>query len=81
MQVTNLKTVQNNNQKLKTGLLGITGLLLLSFPFVSIPNKPQMVGSVPVLYVYIFGVWVLLIAGVLIVSERSGRKPKNRRNE
>jgi hypothetical protein len=45
------------------------GYLLFNHPIISLFNLPQMVVGIPLLYAYIFAVWVLLIVLVaLIVS-------------
>ena len=39
----------------------LIGLLLLSYPIVNLPNLPVFVLGVPLLYLYLFAVW---LAGV-----------------
>ncbi len=39
----------------------LTGLLLLSYPLVNLPNVPILVLGIPLLYLYLFGLW---LAGV-----------------
>lgn len=51
---------------------------MLSFPFISIPNKSKLIFSIPVLYAYIFGVWLALIIAILVLTERPRRKPKKK---
>jgi hypothetical protein len=54
-----------------TRLIGLflLGYLLFNHPIISLFNLPQMVLGIPLLYGYIFAVWVLLIVLVaLIVS-------------
>ena len=49
--------------------LFLLGYLLFNHPIISLFNLPQMVVGIPLLYAYIFAVWVLLIVLVaLIVS-------------
>lgn len=40
------------------------GVLLLSFPVLAIFNRPATVAGIPVLYLYLFGVWLAGIAAV-----------------
>lgn len=54
------------------------GIVMLSFPFISIPNKSKLIFSIPVLYAYIFGVWLALIIAILVLTERPRRKPKKK---
>jgi len=49
--------------------LFLLGYLLFNHPIISLFNLPDMVVGIPLLYAYIFAVWVLLIVLVaLIVS-------------
>jgi hypothetical protein len=71
--------MQTRKQIFKSALLGVLAITLLNFPFLSIPDKVALFLSVPVLYVYVFGIWLLLILALLVlidrkkVSERRGR--------
>jgi hypothetical protein len=51
--------------------LGLFGLPLLTFPLLSLPGGS--LGGVPATYLYLFGVWVGLIALAAWVAER--RRP------
>lgn len=51
-------------------LLFVLGVLLLSFPVLAIFNRPVMVGGVPVLYLYLFGVWAAGIVTVFWLARR-----------
>lgn len=48
-------------------LLGL-GVLLLNFPVLAIFNRPVMVAGVPLLYIYLFGVWLAGIAAVFVLA-------------
>lgn len=51
--------------------LFLLGLILFNYPLLSLFDLPQMVLGYPLLYGYIFCVWVLLIVLVImIVSSR-----------
>ena len=39
----------------------LVGVLLLSYPLINVPNRPLLLFGVPLLYLYLFVVW---IAGV-----------------
>lgn len=45
---------------------------LLVWPFVSIPNRPVLVGGVPLLVLYLFAVWGL---AVLVLAWAARRPP------
>jgi len=49
-----------NTQKLIA--LSAAFALLMFYPLLSIFNKPTLVGGVPVLYVYLFVLWAVMIA-------------------
>lgn len=63
------------NKVIKATLLGVAGSLLFAFPLLSIANKNKTIAGIPVLYVYIFGVWIVLIIGLVLLAEyRNGFK-------
>ena len=41
--------------------LSVLGCLLFNYPFLALFNTPGFLLGIPVLYVYIFGTWGLLI--------------------
>ena len=45
--------------------LFVLGLLLMNFPLLSLFSREHLVLGMPVLYVYLYGIWGLLI-GLLI---------------
>jgi hypothetical protein len=51
--------------------LFVLGCLLFSFPLLSLFNTGGTVLGIPVLYAYLFGVWVGFIALAMLVIERS----------
>ena len=50
--------------------LCILGMLLFNFPVLALFNVGGMLFGVPVLYVYMFAAWALLIALMALVAER-----------
>jgi hypothetical protein len=46
------------------------GNLLFNYPLLALFNKPDSVFGIPVLYLYIFGAWALLIALSAYVVEK-----------
>ncbi len=50
-------------------------LLVFVFPLISIANKSVMIAGVPVLFLYLFGVWLGAIGLLWVTAERKG--PKN----
>lgn len=59
----------------KTGqrLVGVflAGAVLLNYPLLSLFSRPTDVAAIPLLYAYVFGVWVLLIALMVLAIERT----------
>jgi hypothetical protein len=51
--------------------LFVLGCLLFSFPLLSLFNTGGTVWGIPVLYAYLFGVWIGLIALMALMVERS----------
>lgn len=51
--------------------LFLLGLLLFNFPLLSLFNRPVMVLGVPLLYLYLFVAWWVIILLTLAIS-RSG---------
>jgi L-lactate permease len=76
----------SNRMKRLIGLF-LLGYLLFNHPLISLFNLPQMVLGIPLLYGYIFGVWILLIVlmALIVSSEdhgdqksiRSGGRPRS----
>ena len=52
------------------GVTGILCFLLLSYPLLQIFNHDTFVTGLPLLFLYIFGVWVLAIIGLYAMSSR-----------
>ena len=48
--------------------LGLLGVPLLTYPLVSLPTGN--IAGIPAPYLYLFGVWILLIVLAAVVSER-----------
>jgi hypothetical protein len=51
--------------------LGMLGCLLFNYPILALFNVPRAVFGIPVLYVYIFAAWGLLIALMALTVERA----------
>jgi hypothetical protein len=57
-------------REILSGALGILCFLLLSFPLLHIFNCDIFLTGFPLLFLYIFGVWVLAIIGLYAMSRR-----------
>lgn len=49
----------------------LAGAVLLNYPLLSLFSRPTDVAGIPLLYAYVFGVWVLLIALMALAIERT----------
>jgi hypothetical protein len=55
-------------QRLVAAFLG--ALLLFNYPLLAVFNHPAEVVGIPVLYVYLFAAWTLLIGLLALIVER-----------
>ena len=52
--------------------LFLLGCLLFNYPLVSLFSGTATIGGVPLLYLYVFLAWAVLIAAIALVIERLG---------
>ena len=69
--------MNNRVRKQRLVLLAVLLLVLLVYPVIAAASKSMLVMGIPVLYLYIFGVWG---TGIFLLFRLTGSK-KNRRNE
>ncbi len=50
--------------------LAVLGWLLFNYPLLGLFSRAGTVLGIPVLYAYLFGVWVLLILLIALIAER-----------
>ncbi|GAB6905491.1 conserved hypothetical protein [Desulfosarcina cetonica] len=48
--------------------LFLLGLLLFNFPLLSLFNRPVLVFGIPLFYLYLFGVWSVMILLMIVIS-------------
>jgi hypothetical protein len=53
--------MQNKKKNQNLIFLSILMLIMLSYPLISLANKMQLLFGIPMLYLYIFVVWVTVI--------------------
>jgi hypothetical protein len=51
----------------------LAGMLLLNYPILSLFDRPERLFGLPLLHVYLFCVWLGLIAAVAWIVERGAR--------
>jgi hypothetical protein len=48
---------------------------LLVWPLMTVANRPAAVGGIPLLLVYLFGVWAAIVGVLFWASRRADREP------
>jgi TRAP-type C4-dicarboxylate transport system permease small subunit len=66
--------MQSKLKQQKLTLLSVLLLILFSYPIISIANKHTLIAGFPILYIYIFVVWILAIALLYLITEGKQRK-------
>lgn len=61
-----------NAKSQRLAALFLLGNLLFNYPLLALFNRSGLVFGIPMLYVYIFGVWALLIVLLALVVEMRG---------
>ena len=54
----------------RLGLLFLLGILLINFPILAIFHQAQTFVGIPILYLYLFGVWTAGIVAVFVLVRR-----------
>ena len=60
-----------NPMRQRLAALGLLGVPLLTYPLLSLPQGE--IAGIPAPYLYLFGVWMLLIVLAAAVAERRGK--------
>lgn len=61
---------KSNVKGQRLAALFLLGNLLFNYPLLALFNQPGLVLGIPVLYVYVFAAWALLIALLALIVER-----------
>jgi hypothetical protein len=48
----------------------VVGCVLLCYPMMALFDRPETIGGIPLLYAYVFGVWVVLIVVLALIVGR-----------
>lgn len=67
--------MENNQKRQKLILLSIFLLVLVSYPLITIVNKPLLIAGIPLLYLYIFFVWAAVIFTIFRITAKKRKKP------
>jgi hypothetical protein len=57
----------------------LLGWVLFNYPFLSLFNRPSALLGIPLLYVYVFGAWALIIVLIMLGARFSRRPPEQGR--
>lgn len=63
--------MKERNSKQKLIALAIAAVVFLNIPILETVNKPILLLGFPLLYFYIFGVWIILIVILYRLSRRN----------
>ena len=66
--------MQNKTKNQKLIFLSILVLVLLSYPFISLANRALLLLGIPLLYLYIFFVWIITIIILYFIVEKKQTK-------
>ena len=66
-----LLLIKNRRQ----AIVFILGVILLNYPILSLFNVPRFLFGIPVLILYLFAIWLLLILMTIIISIMNIRPP------
>jgi hypothetical protein len=67
--------MQSKLKQQKLTLFSVLLLVLFTYPVVSIANRSAMAAGIPVLFLYIFIVWIIAIIVLYRIAERKQKKP------
>ena len=59
------------------GLLGGLAWLLLNYPLLPIATRDTLVAGMPLLALYVFGVWLLAIVGLFLLARQGDAGDRN----
>lgn len=62
--------VKPNIKTQRLAVLFVLGNLLFNYPLLALFNRATLVAGAPLLYVYVFAAWALLIALLALVIEK-----------
>jgi hypothetical protein len=66
--------MQSKLKQQKLTLFSVLLLALFTYPLVSIVNKAALISGIPVLFLYIFIVWIIAIIILYLIAERKQKK-------
>jgi hypothetical protein len=70
----NFNKMQLERKGQKLIFASIVFAIAISYPFLTLANTKKNWHHIPVLYLYLFGAWVLFILWVAVIADRKSRK-------
>lgn len=67
--------MQSKLKQQKLTLFSVLLLVLFTYPVVSLANRSALIAGIPVLFLYIFIVWIIAIIILYRIAERKQKKP------
>ena len=67
--------MQSKLKQQKLIIFSVLLLVLFTYPVVSIANRSALAAGIPVLFLYIFIVWIIAIIVLYRIAERKQKKP------
>ena len=67
----------DNRKSKRLVALFLFGFVLLNYPILSLLNLDITVFAIPLVYIYLFGIWSLLIFLSALIMSRSKKRPDN----
>ncbi len=65
----------NRLRRQKLSLFSLLLLVLFTYPFMAMADRPVLVRGIPLLYLYILAVWLLAIIVLFIISSGRNKHP------
>lgn len=67
--------MQSKLKQQKLTMFSLLLLVLFTFPFISVANRSALFAGIPVLFLYIFIVWIIAIIILYRITEGKQKKP------
>jgi hypothetical protein len=66
-----------DRRRIRLLLLSVVASIMLLYPVLSVFDKPVLVGGLPMLFVYFFGIWaVVIVLTYIFVTDQNDRNKK-----
>jgi hypothetical protein len=76
-----MKAPDNQSYNLRLGMIFLVLFLLFNFPLLTIFNQAKLWNGIPMLYIYVFGSWLVMIGLTIIAVEKFSKSEQNSKNK